>query len=119
MPGSWNWPAQQPGGGEPGQQPVALGIDVGSDVVGDLTGQVAEAAVAVVARRTEPERAAVLGTVGQPPADMMAVVGAVADLLLEGEILLAAEQVERAHRGVGIGAAEQHAGGDADRAARR
>ncbi|MCY1240532.1 hypothetical protein D9M72_533850 [compost metagenome] len=59
-------------------------------MVGDLAGVVAQAHAAVEARRTEPERATALGRRrGLPEAYVVALVGAAADRLLEGQILLA------------------------------
>src|SRR5439155_4941072 len=54
-----------------------------------------------------------------PEADVVALACARADLLLEGEILVAAEQEERAHRRIRIGTVEDDAPGDAEAAAQR
>ena len=55
----------------------------------------------------------------QPEADVMALVGAGADRLLEGEILAAALVDQRADRRVGIGQVEHHAEADLDAALQR
>ena len=86
----------------------------------DLAGQVADARVAVEGGVPDPQ-----GTTGgvqrfsAPPAHVVSLVGAAADVLLKGEILLAVEHVQRAHRRIRVGPMEHHAFGDLQAAAQR
>lgn len=76
---------QHAGGGEVAHQPIALGVDVGADVMSDRAGVMAEADAAVKACRAKPKQPAVVsGRSGLPEADVVAPVGAVADRLFEG-----------------------------------
>ena len=99
-------------------QRIAVGVDVGRDVVRDLAGAVREADAAVERRRADPERAAVHAL--RSPSARSARGGAASRsrrLLLERDVLLAAEQEEVAHRRGRIGAIEHHAAGDLEIAA--
>src|SRR5690606_42026796 len=51
--------ADPAGLGKVADDEIALGVDIGTDMVGDLSGVVAEADAAVEARRAEPARAPV------------------------------------------------------------
>ena len=84
-------------------QQVALGVDIGRDVMRDLAGVVADAGAAIEGRRPEPDRAPGLAALQRlPEAHVVAAVGAVPDRLLEGKVLLASVVEERADRRVAI-----------------
>ena len=103
--------------GQVAHQPVALGVDVRPDVVGDLAGGVAQADAPVERHGPDPEgHAAPTQVVRLPEPDVVAVAGALARRLLEGEVLLAAEDEEGADRGVGVGPVHQDAAGDPEAA---
>jgi hypothetical protein len=80
-------------------QQVALGVDVGRDMMGDLSCVVAQANPTVERDRTEPDRSAVGSFFkNQPQTDVVPLVGAPAIQLLESELLLFALIIERADR---------------------
>ena len=91
---------------------VALRIDIGTDVMRDLSGGVAEPHPFVERRRTEPGAPSVIQRVATPEADMVPVARATADRLFECQILLAAEQEQVAHRRFVIGPAQYGGGHD-------
>src|SRR5579884_188791 len=73
------------------EEVVALGVDVGADVVRHLSRGVAQADRAVIRRRADPHRAAVRrGDAGAPEADVVAPPRVAADGLLECQVFLAA-----------------------------
>ena len=68
---------------------VTLGVDIGRDVVGYLAGRVADAHRLVIGGRADPDRTCGgIGNALPPEADVVAPARAVADGLLEGEVLL-------------------------------
>ncbi len=85
---------------------VPLGINVRSDVVGDLAGRVAQANPLVERRRTEPDRTSVFQFVPPPEPDMVPLARAVADRQLEGQVLFAVKEKKVADRGIVVGLAE-------------
>ncbi len=77
---------------------LALGVDIGVDVVGDGAGIMADADAAVEGRVAEPDRPLLLALVQHlPEPHMMAVIGAFAVRLFEREILAPAEIEQSAH----------------------
>src|SRR5512143_281011 len=54
-----------------GHEAVTLGVDVGSNVMGHLSGRVAEPDTSVVGRRAEPGLPPLIELVPQPEADMV------------------------------------------------
>src|SRR5271156_2041855 len=75
---------------EVGHQKIALRIDVGRGMVGDLSGVMADAESVVEHGRAEPDRQAIIASVERlPEANVMASPRAFAVALLEGQILLA------------------------------
>ena len=96
-----------------GRGVLALGIDVRRDVMGDLSGGVAQPHALVEGRGAEPGRAVLIQFIPAPEANMMPLARAAGHRLLEGEILFAAEQEQIAHRRIVVGAAEHGVGGDA------
>ena len=94
--------------GEIGRQQIALGVDVGRDVVGDLAGVMADAEAVVENGRAEPDREAVVAGVERlPEAHVVARARAFAGGLLEGQILPSVLVEERADRRVEVGPIEQ------------
>jgi hypothetical protein len=88
--------------------------------MGDLAGEAADARVPVEGGIADPQRAAGrVGALVAPEPDMVAAIGAAPHLLLESQVLLAAEDVERADGRVGIGAVQDHALGDLEAAGER
>ncbi len=78
---------------------VALGIDVGGDVMGDLRVVMTDADAAIEGRRAKPDRAALLAALqNAPEADMIAPVRAFADRLLEGKVLAPAVVIKMTDR---------------------
>ena len=81
------------------EQPMALGVDIRRDMVGDLAGQMAEPDAHVVSRRSNPERPPRMAAfVPFPEPDVMPVAGTAADRLFERQILAAAEKNEPTDR---------------------
>ena len=103
------------------QDVIALGVGVGVDLVGDLSGEQRQADGAVVGAGREPVDARAAGQQpapgGRPEPDVVAPGGAPRDLLLVGEGLGAAEEHEGAHRRGPVGAPGQRRAHDAHRAA--
>ena len=98
---------------EVGHQKIALRIDVGRSVVGDLSGVMADAESVVEHGRAEPDRQAVIASVERlPEAHVVAGPRAFAVGLLEGQILLAVLVEEGTDRRVQVGPIEQHAADD-------
>ena len=97
-------------------QVIALGVDVGADVVGDLAGVVAEADASVEACGAEPERRGRSDLSRRlPKADVVALVGAVADGFSKARSCFRPSKSKRADRRVGIGTVENHAFADLER----
>jgi len=82
-------------------------------VMGNGAGVVADADAAVVGDGAEPDRPLFLALVEHlPEPHMVAVIGALAVGLFEGEVFVAAEIEQVADRRVTIGPVEQHAADD-------
>src|SRR6185437_841837 len=97
-------------------QPVALGIDIGGDMMGDGAGEMADADALVEGDGAEPHRPLLLALVEHlPEPHMVAAVGAFASRLLEGEILTTVEIEQGAYGRIVIGAVEQHGACDFNR----
>src|SRR6516165_1922899 len=79
-----------------GDDAVAFRIHVRTDVVRHLPGRVAEADPLIEGRQPEPHGPLLHQLVPAPEPYVMPLARAVADRLLEGQVLLASEQVERA-----------------------
>ncbi|MCY1230942.1 hypothetical protein D9M72_433760 [compost metagenome] len=94
---------------------VPLVVRVLVDLVGDLEGEEREADAAVVGTGSQPVRGHAAGEQpagrAPPESDVVALAGVSVHLLLVGEVLLPAEQEERADRSLKVAAA-QHGGGD-------
>src|SRR5215212_9420963 len=99
--------AHDPGAGEFAEHELAFGIDIGSDVMGDLSGISAKSDIAVECCRAEPD-VATLGAALQhfPEADMMAMGSARSDRLFECNVLFSILVVQVADRRSLIGSAE-------------
>ena len=101
-------------------QQVALGIDVWSDVMGDLPGVMAQADPTIERYRAEPDRTAVRSFFkDQPQADVMSLVGAPAVRFFEGKLFLFSVIVERADRRIVVGSVKHDAADDVDTRAQR
>jgi hypothetical protein len=98
---------QLPGRLQTLEEIIALRVDIRRGDMRDLASPLAQSDPFIKAGRTDPDwPAAGIASVHLPKADMMAMPGAVADLLLEGEIFLAAKEEQVADRRVRIGPAE-------------
>jgi hypothetical protein len=96
-------------------QQVALGVDIGCNVVGHLPGVVAQSDPAVERYRAEPDRTTVSPLVQNlPESDMMSSVGASAVGLLERELLLFPLVVERADGRIMVWPVKHDAANDLD-----
>jgi hypothetical protein len=94
---------------------IALGIDVGRDVVRDLAGGVTYADSLVVRCRADPDWATVgVWHLRAPEPHVVAAARVVADWLLEGKVFLAAEQVEPADGCFVVGPREDGIGGNVE-----
>jgi len=99
-----------------GHEIIPLRVDVRRGVVGDLAGVMADPDAVVEGSGSQPHRPSVVsGRERLPQADMVAGRGAPAGRLLEGEILPAAFEIERADRRAMIGPAEYDAVHNAQR----
>ena len=96
---------------------VALNVDVGVDLVGDLEGEGAQANGAVVGGGGQPVHVPAAGQRparrAVPEADVVALGGVALDLLLVGEALLASEEHEVGDGSGRVGAAQQRGDDDA------
>ena len=99
---------------------VAFCVDVRINVVRDLAGAVAQPDAAVECGGTQPGGPAVVTRlVALPEADMVALLGTAAHQLLEGQILLAAKDVQTADRRVVVFVIQHDTLGDVDARAHR
>jgi hypothetical protein len=104
------------GGLELSYDPIPLLVKVRPDVMRDLSGGVTESDALIERRRPNPRRPVIFECIPAPEPDMMSLARAIADWLLERQILFSAEQVKVADwRGV-IGLAEHGVHGDAEAA---
>ncbi len=101
---------------ESGHDEVPLCVDIRTDVVGDLAGRMTQPHPGVEGSRTDPDRASSVPALVLPETDMMALARTVPDGLLEGEVLFAAVEKERAYRRVDVGMAKDGIDGDAQAA---
>src|SRR6478736_109359 len=81
-------------------QPVALGIHVRRNVVSHLSSGVAQPDASVEGCGAEPHGSALISVVPPPETHVVALARAAGDRLLEGKVLLAAEQEQIAYRRV-------------------
>ena len=96
-------------------QQVAIGVDVGSDMVGDLSCIVAQTYPTIERDRAEPDRTAIRSFFkDQPEADVMSLVGAPAIRFFEGQLLLLPFVIKRADRRIVIRPVKHHAADDLD-----
>src|SRR5579862_9592745 len=87
--------------------------------MGDRARIVADADAAIEGGGAKPDRTLLLALRQHlPEPHMMAAIGAFAERLLEGEVLDAAEIIERADRRAAVRPVEQHAAGDFERRSR-
>src|SRR6185437_4967468 len=83
---------------------IALGIDIGCNVVSDLSRIAAQAHISIESGGTEPHRTAFVSDLQNlPKSDVVASISALAIRLFEREILAPAIVKETADRGVAIG----------------
>src|SRR5882672_5361439 len=94
----------------------ALGVDIRADMVGDGSGVFADANAAIEGRVAEPYRPPFLALVQHlPEADMIAMIGALADRFFERQIFAPAEVIKVADWRILVLAVEQYAADDFDR----
>src|SRR5438046_1423116 len=79
------------------KQMVALGVNIGRDVMRDLAGCVAQPDALIECRRSDPDRsAAAVYFVAAPKADVLALARIGADGLLERQVFLASKEIQTA-----------------------
>ncbi len=107
--------ADDAGRSQVGHQEIPLGIDVGRDVMGDLSRIVAQPDASVESCRTEPDRSTVITLFeGLPEPNVIPPVCTFPCRLLERVLLLLSQIVERADRRVAIRSIQYHTPDDLD-----
>jgi hypothetical protein len=98
---------------------IALGVHIRSDVVSYLSSSMAKANTSIEGRRTEPERSVIFSLGRAPEPDMVSLSRAVSDGLLEGEVLLPAQQIETTYWSLVVRSPEDRINHDAKAALQR
>src|SRR5262245_17740491 len=102
------------------KQQVALGVNVGGDVMGDLTSGMAETDPLVVSGRARPERSViVIELVGTPETNMMTFSRIRASRQFKGQVLLVTPKVQVAHGSIVIRTPEHRGSGNFEGTAER
>ncbi len=105
---------------EVGSEQIALGVDIGRDMMSDAGVIMAKADAAIEGGGPKPNRAALLAMFqNAPETDVAALVGALAGRLLEGEVLPPVAVIQMAYRRLSLRTVEQNAADNLDARAQR
>ena len=87
-------------------QPITLRVQIRADVMRDLSGRVTQTDSLIEGDGTKPNFLSVIKAIPVPEPDVMPLPRAVANWLLEGEVLLTSKQFQSAHRRGGVRSAQ-------------